>query len=43
MTLHAIIVHGGATVFKEEFHEAIKEAVTKAAQVGMCSFNNGGS
>jgi len=43
MTLPAIIVHGGATVFKEEFHEAIKEAVTKAASVGMCAFNNGGS
>ena len=43
MTLPAIIVHGGATVFKEEFHEAIKEAVTKAARVGMCAFDNGGS
>ncbi|MGY5860207.1 MAG: isoaspartyl peptidase/L-asparaginase [Candidatus Thorarchaeota archaeon] len=43
MTLPAIIVHGGATVFKEEFHDAIKEAVTKAARVGMCAFDNGGS
>ena len=43
MTLPAIIVHGGATVFKEEFHEAIKNAVTKAATVGMCTFDNGGS
>lgn len=38
-----IIVHGGATVFKDEFHDAIQEAVTKAARVGMCAFNNGGS
>lgn len=43
MTLPAIIVHGGATVFKKEFHESIKEAVTKAARVGMCAFDNGGS
>jgi L-asparaginase / beta-aspartyl-peptidase len=43
MTLPAIIVHGGATVFKTEFHEAIKDAVTKAARVGMCAFDHGGS
>ncbi|MHA1136137.1 MAG: isoaspartyl peptidase/L-asparaginase [Candidatus Thorarchaeota archaeon] len=43
MTLPAIIVHGGATVFKEEFHEVIKDVVTKAARVGMCTLNNGGS
>jgi len=43
MTLPAIIVHGGATVFKEQHHEAIKDAVIKAAKVGMCAFDNGGS
>ncbi len=43
MTLPAIIVHGGATVFKEQFHEAIRNAVIKAAKVGMCTFDNGGS
>ncbi|TFG31255.1 peptidase T [Candidatus Thorarchaeota archaeon] len=43
MTLPAIIVHGGATVFKEKFHEAIKKAVTEAARIGMCVFDNGGS
>ena len=43
MTLPTIIVHGGATVFKKEFHDAIGEAVTKAAKVGMCAFDNGGS
>ncbi len=43
MTLPAIIVHGGATVFKEEFHEDIEAAVKKAARVGMCALNNGGS
>jgi beta-aspartyl-peptidase (threonine type) len=43
MTLPAIIVHGGATVFKKEFHEAIEESVTRAARVGMCVFDNGGS
>jgi len=43
MTLPVIIVHGGATIFKEQFHEDIKVAVTKAARVGMCAFDNGGS
>ncbi len=43
MTLTAIIVHGGATLFKEQFHKAIKDAVTTAAKVGMCAFDNGGS
>ncbi len=43
MTLPVIIVHGGATVFKDEFHDAIQESVTKAAQVGKCAFDNGGS
>jgi beta-aspartyl-peptidase (threonine type) len=43
MTLPAIIVHGGATVFKDEFHQSIKEAVMHAAKVGMCTFTNGGS
>ncbi|MHA1862303.1 MAG: isoaspartyl peptidase/L-asparaginase [Candidatus Thorarchaeota archaeon] len=43
MTLPVIIVHGGATVFKDEFHDAIQEAVTKAARIGMCAYDNGGS
>ncbi len=43
MTLPVIVVHGGATVFKDEFHDAIQDVVTKAARVGMCTFDNGGS
>lgn len=43
MTLPVIIVHGGATVFKKEFHNAIQEAVMKASRVGMCALENGGS
>ena len=43
MILPVIIVHGGATVFKKEFHGAVQEVVTKAARIGMCAFDNGGS
>ncbi len=43
MSLPTIIVHGGATVFKAEFHNAIETAVIKAAQVGKCTLDNGGS
>ncbi|TFG34563.1 hypothetical protein EU527_02805 [Candidatus Thorarchaeota archaeon] len=43
MSLPAIIVHGGATVFKEKYHKAILEAVKKSAKVGMCVLENGGS
>ena len=43
MTLPAIIVHGGATVFKDKFHGAIEIAIKKAARVGMCALSNGGS
>lgn len=43
MTLPAIIVHGGATVFKEKDHPAILEAVGKATKMGYCVLENGGS
>jgi beta-aspartyl-peptidase (threonine type) len=43
MTLPVIVVHGGATVFKAEVHADVLEAVERAARVGMCSFENGGS
>lgn len=43
MSLPVVIVHGGATVFKEMHHQAILKAVEKAAKMGMCAFNNGGS
>jgi beta-aspartyl-peptidase (threonine type) len=43
MTLPIIIVHGGATSFKEKYHSAILKAVERAAHEGMCVFNKGGS
>ncbi|MHA1906959.1 MAG: isoaspartyl peptidase/L-asparaginase family protein [Candidatus Thorarchaeota archaeon] len=43
MTLPVVFVHGGATVFKEEHHDAIIEAVRNAAQTGLTALNNGGS
>lgn len=38
-----MVVHGGATAFKKEYHDEILEAVRKAARVGLCALNNGGS
>ncbi|MFX1483452.1 MAG: isoaspartyl peptidase/L-asparaginase family protein [Promethearchaeota archaeon] len=43
MNLPAIVVHGGATEFKKEHHNEIKEAVRDAARRGMCALDNGGS
>lgn len=38
-----IIVHGGATIFQEELHEQILKAVSRAADVGSCVLDKGGS
>ncbi len=43
MPVPIIVVHGGATEFEEENHEAIIAAVEKAARVGYCTMGNGGS
>jgi beta-aspartyl-peptidase (threonine type) len=43
MKLPIVVVHGGATVFEEQYHAAILKAVKKAAEVGMCAFEKGGS
>ena len=37
------MVHGGATVFEEKFHDEILAAVRDAALRGMCALENGGS
>jgi beta-aspartyl-peptidase (threonine type) len=38
-----IIVHGGATVFKEQQHPAILGTIEAAAKKGLCIMENGGS
>ncbi len=38
-----IIVHGGATSFEETYHPAILDAVMRAARVGHCILDRGGS
>jgi beta-aspartyl-peptidase (threonine type) len=43
MSLPLIVVHGGATVFKAEFHNDILKAIERAARAGMCAFEKGGS
>jgi beta-aspartyl-peptidase (threonine type) len=43
MSLPVVVIHGGATVFKEEAHSAILEAVEKAARNGICVLDRGGS
>jgi beta-aspartyl-peptidase (threonine type) len=43
LKLPVVVVHGGATVFKEKHHNAILEAVKKAAEQGMAAFERGGS
>ncbi|MDF1538494.1 MAG: isoaspartyl peptidase/L-asparaginase [Candidatus Thorarchaeota archaeon] len=43
MTLPVIIVHGGATVFKELHHEEILIAIEKAALTGLSAMDKGGS
>lgn len=37
------MVHGGATVFEEKYHDEILAAVRDAAMRGMCALENGGS
>lgn len=43
MTLPIIIVHGGATVFKEVHHEAILVAIEEAALTGLSAMDKGGT
>ncbi|MHA1959540.1 MAG: isoaspartyl peptidase/L-asparaginase family protein [Candidatus Thorarchaeota archaeon] len=43
MSLPVILVHGGATRFKDEAHDDILHAVEHAAKVGHCVLNRGGS
>ncbi|NHJ14827.1 MAG: hypothetical protein EAX95_14195 [Candidatus Thorarchaeota archaeon] len=43
MPLPAVVVHGGATVFKERYHDAILKAVKKAAETAMFVLRKGGS
>ncbi len=43
MKLPLIAVHGGATVFKDKYHDKILTAVRDAAVRGMCALENGGS
>ncbi len=43
MRLPVVAVHGGATVFDKKYHSAILGAVKKAAKMGMCALEQGGS
>ena len=43
MKLPVIVVHCGATVFEDEYHEEILKAAKDAALRGMCALENGGS
>ena len=43
MSVPVAFIHGGATVFKEEYHEDILRAVRKAAKTGFCILDRGGS
>ncbi len=43
MPLPAIVIHGGATRFKDVKHPAILDAVRNAAKTGMCVLQKGGS
>lgn len=43
MKLPVIVVHGGATVFEEKYHDAILVAIKDAAGRGMCALEKGGS
>ncbi len=38
-----VFIHGGATRFKEEFHNDIIKAVERAAKIGFCTLERGGS
>jgi beta-aspartyl-peptidase (threonine type) len=41
--LPIVAVHGGATTFEKQHHDAILDAVRRAAEQGMCVLENGGS
>ncbi|MBY8998512.1 MAG: isoaspartyl peptidase/L-asparaginase [Candidatus Thorarchaeota archaeon] len=43
MKLPVVVVHGGATVFDDKYHDAILKAVSKASEKGMCALEKGGS
>ncbi|MFO7837554.1 MAG: isoaspartyl peptidase/L-asparaginase [Candidatus Thorarchaeota archaeon] len=43
LSLPVVLVHGGATTFKKKSHSAVLEAVSKAAERGMCVLDSGGS
>ncbi|MGD9397753.1 MAG: isoaspartyl peptidase/L-asparaginase family protein [Candidatus Thorarchaeota archaeon] len=43
LKLPVVVVHGGATVFEERYHEAILEVIKRAAEQGMCALQKGGS
>lgn len=43
MSIPVVVVHGGATRFESEFHDAILEAVQHAAKAGLCVIDKGGS
>ncbi|MHA2382132.1 MAG: isoaspartyl peptidase/L-asparaginase, partial [Candidatus Thorarchaeota archaeon] len=43
MKLPVIVVHCGATVFEDEYHDEILKAAKDAALRGMCALENGGS
>jgi isoaspartyl peptidase/L-asparaginase-like protein (Ntn-hydrolase superfamily) len=43
MPLPAVVVHGGATTFKEKHHAVILKAVKNAAENAMCVLEKGGS
>lgn len=43
MRLPVVAVHGGATVFHKKYHGAILDAVKKAAEMGLCTLERGGS
>lgn len=43
MKLPVVVVHGGATVFQEKYHDAILKAVREAADRGMKAIERGGS
>ncbi len=43
MKLPVIVVHGGATVFEEKYHNEILVVIEDAAKRGMCALEKGGS
>ena len=43
MSIPVVVVHGGATSFESELHNALLQAVRRAAQAGLCVIDKGGS